>query len=339
MYCLKIQPHPCTLIESAYSKSVLRFKNSKKTMLSVYYQIFIISCWLMIQQNPQQKPTSAIAMKTSLFGELLGKSVTSLCSIDEIPSLMFSASTDAISSGGVLETHLIANGCSEGVLASIVGPNKTVTVNTNQTCRNDGASMLKHWTMSVFLLTWLNLIPWLHTKEMDHSLWKFKLQNLCWILPSSFKCCWISVSLGECGMDSDTAPFDIGYSAAVCISVDDNTVTLKLISVEANPGNQHLVNFNGVPNLITEVLNEGTNQMTLKSIMVPTYYNTQDGNAGFITMSGTTLINYTYCRLSYGRALGDSKESPFTFEIPLNQRMNPEVHQQKTGTKNCGNMI
>ncbi|KAL7480678.1 hypothetical protein ACHAW6_006347 [Cyclotella cf. meneghiniana] len=267
----------------------------------------------------------------SLFDQVLGKSITSSCSIDDAPSLMCSASTDATVPGGILKTYLVVGGCPAQNGTSIDGPNKSVDLIEWGACIFKHCFRADYFVDNTSVLANMTEIDSIVTYKKNGS-FSVEIQTAAFV-PSiasldSNASIAISASLGECGMDPQTAVLEIGETAVVCVSVIDNGITLSLKSVEANPGGYVLVDSAGVPNFITTVLNDETNQVTLKTLMIPAYYDAQNGNSGSITISGTALVSYTSRHLSDEHVIGGREDSPFTIEVPLRLAENPDLSHQ-----------
>lgn len=233
--------------------------------------------------------------------------------------------------------------------SSIEGSSKSVELTSDSSCKNQGACAFKHCFRADYFLDGISTLA--NMTEINSNITYQKdgsftvvIQTAEFVAQSNTLDASVAknvtVVLGECGMNPQAAPLEIGDAAAICVSNGDSSIKLNLASVQANPGGQVLVDSDGDPNFITELINDGTNQVTLKTLMIPAYYDTQNGNAGSITINGTALITYTTRQLYDGRALTGPEESHFTLAVPLSHTKDPEVSQQAMEMdENAGNHL
>lgn len=131
----------------------------------------------------------------------------------------------------------------------------------------------------------------------------------------------VTATFGECGSASNMGEvLQIGDVAVLCIYSRAN-VWLSLRSVSANPGDQVLVNDMGEPNFVTS-FNDNATSVTLRTLVIPAYFDAQGGSSGSIVIKGTAKIFYSARRLVSDRFLHEEVvEAPFGLQVPLARRV------------------
>lgn len=238
--------------------------------------------------------------------------------------LVCNATTDAFK-GGVMNTSLSEGMCEAGSPATNVASSQKVSLDPSLTCKNSGTCNFTHCFQGDYSFNSLDVLS--NMTEIftvvtfdKEGAWSVNVTTGAFIpsevTASDNRDVVISAAVGACDTRRKLA-FELGDAASVCISTPDSDVQLSLKSVFANPGSQELVDADGNANFVTKVTMESPNKITLETLMITTYYDSQGGNAGNVTISGDALITYTGRRLLNGRYLQDLEVKPFTLDIPL----------------------
>ncbi|KAL7481737.1 hypothetical protein ACHAW6_007410 [Cyclotella cf. meneghiniana] len=284
---------------------------------------------------------------TTVFDQLLGRSITALCSADGL-SLVCSASTDANILGGVLKTSLTEGACSAGSPATSDGSEKSTSLNANQECKNSGVCNFVHCFRADYVIYGISVLAEMTEVETfvqyeKDGTFSVAVQIAEFVGTGATVEAAVSpnitATLGACSSTTDTSSaIEIGEILAICVSIADVDIAagLNLISVTASPGVQTLVNAAGQPNFVTSMKNEGSNAVTLETLMIPVYYDSQGGNAGSITISGTALISYYDAgsrRLLWstrsGTKTAEKEEATFSLQVVLAMRNeSPDVAEE-----------
>lgn len=260
-----------------------------------------------------------------------------------LPALTCHAETDAPQDGGTLKTNLNEGTCSAGSPANMDGSNRTAVLDGDLTCKNSGVCTWTHCFRADYWYGGTNILADMYeaistvTYNKDGT-FTATVQTAPFsatdATASAVRSPTVSVRLGPCNvmrMNRDLQ-VEIGSTLEICVYSDDNDVALALRDVSANPGSQVLIDVDGKPNFVTEVTNEGTSAVTLATLMIPVYYDSQGGQAGSVTITGTADITYMSRRhLSRELMLDDKVESaPFELEILLTLSQNNPLVAQKS---------
>lgn len=132
----------------------------------------------------------------------------------------------------------------------------------------------------------------------------------------------INAQLGSCDniLSRQESQVEIGATVEICVYSNESDLSLSLRNVFANPGNQTLVNSAGVPNFVTSLTNDNSNMVTLGTLMIPAYYDSQIGKAGVIVFTGTAVIAYSDRRILFEEEMVEAEsveEVPFNLEVGL----------------------
>ncbi|KAL7519349.1 hypothetical protein ACHAWX_004121 [Stephanocyclus meneghinianus] len=219
------------------------------------------------------------------------KSIDVDCDVNSMLDLVCNATTDAFK-GGVMNTSLSEGMCEAGSPATNVASSQKVSLDPSLTCKNSGTCNFTHCFQGDYSFNSLDV-----------------LSNMTEI--------FTVVTFDKEGAWSVNVTTGAFIPSEVTASDNRDVVILQLLSVFANPGSQELVDADGNANFVTKVTMESPNKITLETLMITTYYDSQGGNAGNVTISGDALITYTGRRLLNGRYLQDLEVKPFTLDIPL----------------------
>lgn len=224
-----------------------------------------------------------------------------------------------------MKTSLSKGICEAGAPATNDSSHQAVSLNTTRTCKSMGTCKFTHCfhgDYSVNNLDILSIMSEISTtiKFEKEGTWSVNVTTDAFTptdaTASGNRDVFISASVGACEAGCKLA-YKLGDTISVCISTADSDVQLSLQSVIANPGGQKLVDNTGNANFITQVKMEGPNKITLETLMIATYYDNHDNNAGYVTISGDAVITYTGRQLLNGCHLQELEVKPFTLKVPL----------------------
>lgn len=233
------------------------------------------------------------------------------------------ATTDAPSSGE-LKTSLSVGGCDAGFSAATVGDSKAVELNVTQ-CSNLGTCTFRHCFRSDYFFQYTSILASMHevtsTITFDkEGVWSADIQIAPFaaseVNEEVSRTVYVEVKVGSCTDQEPIDKFSIGETAALCIFTTDSDVSLSLKDVRAEPGNQVLVDSFGNPNWVSSVNNSASREVTLKTLMIPVYFDSQAGG-GAVTIDGKAVITYTRRSLVVDEHM-QKKSEDHSFSINLN---------------------
>lgn len=130
----------------------------------------------------------------------------------------------------------------------------------------------------------------------------------------------INAQLGSCDniLSRQESQVEIGATVEICVYSNESDLSLSLRNVFADPGNQTLVNSAGVPNFVTSLTNDKSNMVTLGTLMIPAYYDSQIGKAGVIVFTGTAVIAYSDRRILFEEEMVEAESVEKVEEVPFN---------------------
>ncbi len=149
--------------------------------------------------------------------------------------------------------------------------------------------------------------------------------------------CEITAESSDC-YASD--PLAIGTAMELCVVPADSDVKVTgLQSVTVTPAGEGtdvttIVEADGSANFVTTVdVDDAARGVTLSTLMIPFYYDEQDGAAGSVAVAGTALLEYISGRrlaVPLDRLLQSADdETPFSVNVPLEKSETPEVAQKE----------
>lgn len=173
-----------------------------------------------------------------------------------------------------MKTKLTEGTCYDGDPATMDGSDRTAVLDGDVICKNSGICTWTHCFRADYCYGGMNIIADMDevmstvTYNKDGTLTAtvqtapFTATEATTLATCSGV---ISACLGPCNVRQmhRNLQVDTGSTLQICVYLDENNVALALRDVSADPGRQVLIDFDGNPNFVTEVSNEGTNTVTL----------------------------------------------------------------------------
>jgi len=249
---------------------------------------------------------------------------------------------------GIFKSCLVQGTCMAGNPPIQESPISSIALDVNVDCKNSGACNHTHCFRADFVVEGVSMLA--EMSEVVSAITFEKDGSFSVVVETSdftaiseqtnaTVAATVTATLGECGSTSNIGEaLQIGDTVVVCISSPDN-VKLSLKSVIANPGNQVLVNDIGDPNFLT-TFNDNAKSITLRTLMIPVYFDAQGGNSGSIVIEGIAKISYPARRLVSSRYLGEVEEALFGLEVPLVHHVDDlEIAQMNAEEGNVGRIV
>jgi len=138
----------------------------------------------------------------------------------------------------------------------------------------------------------------------------------------------VSVTRGSCGSAQETGNLAIGSTLNLCVFAADADVqvtSLKSVSVTPYGGTgTEIISVDSSNNFVTTT-DASTDGVTISTLMIPTYYDAQNGAAGSVTVSGTAMLTYSRRVLTARGLQVEEETAPFEFEVPLESTDLPKI--------------
>ncbi|KAL7481896.1 hypothetical protein ACHAW6_007577 [Cyclotella cf. meneghiniana] len=297
---------------------------------------------------PSNSPSSSPSLSpSSMLQNVRDKSINSTCTVkSDTFWLNCSASTNVLVAG-IFKTSLIQGNCTAGSPPTQESPHSSIAFDVNVDCKNSGTCTRTHCFRADFVVEGVSVLASMFevvstitfekdgtfSVEVDTSDFTASSEQTNTTVAAT-----VTATLGDCGSTPNSGEaLEIGDTAVICISSPDN-VKLSLKSVTAKPGDQVLVNDNGEPNFLT-TFNGNAQSVTLRTLMIPAYFDSQGGSAGSITIEGTAEISYSARHLVSSRYLGEVEEALFGLEVPLIHHFDDQKVVQVNAEGNFGNIV